>query len=407
MLLPGGDIVFDHYIVKITHQVSLNEISQQVSAPPPPAGVTFPNIEAGTYDILVTGFNALDELLGSGTGTVTVLANDTSAQTVQVEYETGTGAVEVDYTLVPEDLLFAPGIEAKLWDQISWLDVSVTQGGPSGPGWHYSNNAIPAGFYALRFELHSYGDTDKHVSGGMEAIFVMGGRTTQGAYEFNALNITPPTTGSANVIIWEPQDMPFNVVFLDGLSKVDTDSVFTLMAAADVPVDNWYWFKNGVELVGETNNMLVVTASSEERFDIYSVLAQAGGALSSAQKGIEQVTPPPLMSSATWTSPSIPVSIAGNTAIYPLAADIFDNGNPMSDGETIYWRIDPNTDPDALAVLDLSVSASTVSSGSVTNILNNSGNLAPSDYTVIIQISSQSDFSGFVSNSPVITYGNY
>jgi len=283
MILPGGDIDFNYYIVKITHQVSLEEASQQV-ANVPPLEVTFPNIPSGDYDILVTGFNALDELIGSGIDVVSVLANDTSTQEVQVSYEAGDGDLQIDYTLVPDDLVFSPGIEVSLWDQTEWLPKTVVQDGPGA--WSY-DEVLPAGFYAQAFKLMSYGESNVHIAGGLEAVFIMSDRLTAGSYEFNEANVTPPTTGSTVVIIWEPLDMPFLTFFTDTVSQVDQLTEFTLEAGADIAVDLWYWFQNGAEIPGENESSLTLTSGDLDTIDNYSVLAKAGGALSSAQKLVE------------------------------------------------------------------------------------------------------------------------
>lgn len=401
MILPGGDIEFDHYIITITHQITLNQMSQEIT--PPPYEVTFANIPSGAYDILVTGFNALDELLGSGIGVVSVLANDTTSQTVQVEYETGSGNVAIDYTLTPSDLIYSPGIEGELWDQVSWTPVSITQTGPGAWGYDAS---LPAGFYAHRFELHSYGDTDIHVAGGLEAIFVMTGRTSAGLYAFNEGNITIPTIGSTIIIIWEPVDQPFSVVFTDGISQVDIDSEFTLTASADITVDQWYWAKNGIIIEGENNSSIILSSASEERCDNYSVLAKAGGALSSSQKIVSSVIPPPQIDSFVWTIPNVPTNWPGDSgAVHPIQVEVKDEfGDPIPDDYSVYWRV-VSTDQDFREQCEI-VNTPTLTSGGYANATFRVKSNLSGEHYGYVEVSSSADFSTILTSSPQIGVGN-
>jgi hypothetical protein len=400
MILPSGDIDFDHYVVTI-QKGSGAPMAQTVTAPPPPEGVTFANIESGDYAITVSGFNAapLNELLGHGTNTVTVLANDTSTAIVQVNYETGNGDVAVTYTLTPADLVYEPAIVAELWNQTTWSACSITGGAGT---WAY-NASLPAGFYAHRFELHSMGNTDILIAGGMEAIFVMSGRTSTGGYGFNATNITPPSTGSSVVIIFEPQDMPFNVVFTDGLSNVDAGEPFTLVASADIPVDTYYWFKNGVEIPSEHNATLTRNAPETERYDNFSVLAQAGGALASAQKIITSIIPPPEWASITWTVPAVPVAWPGELSNHPISVTVLDtNGDPVVNGSVVYWRISA-TNQDFRNECSV-LATSTTTNGVAGNVFHIRSGFDGLGY---VEVAKDAGFTILLTSSPRIGVGNF
>jgi hypothetical protein len=365
--------------------------------------VTFANIPSGDYSITVNGFNAApaNQLLGHGTNTVTVLANDTSTAIVQVNYETGNGNVAVTYTLTPADLVYEPAIVAELWNQTTWSACSITGGAGT---WAY-NASLPAGFYAHRFELHSMGNTDILIAGGMEAIFVMSGRTSTGGYGFNATNITPPTTGSSVVIIWEPQDMPFNVVFTDGLSNVDAGEPFTLVASADIPVDTYYWFKNGVEIPSEHNSTLTRNAPADERYDNFSVLAQAGGALASAQKIITSIIPPPEWASITWTVPAAPVSWPNDpNQNHPFSVLVKDTlNNPVVDGSIVYWRRVSTTSADFRDQCSV-VATSTTTNGIASNVFHIASGFNGLGY---VEVAKDAGFTILLTSSPRIGVGNF
>jgi len=395
MLLPTGDIDLEHCIVTVTHQVNATVISAEVSVS---ADATFTGIEVGPYDVLVTGFNVGDELLMHGTGFAIVIVNDSVSVPIQLEYESEDGSIAVDYTLTPADLIHDPSIKGQLWDKVSWTDVTIVEDNPGA--WSYDSVLAP-GFYAHSFQLVS--NDSINVSGGLEALFIMSGRETAGLYEFSSLNVIPPITGDMVVVISEPIDQPFNTFFTDGLSNAHINNDFTLTAEADITVGSWYWFRDGIEIAGETTSSLTCTAPDVEGVNNYSVLAQAGGALSSAQKLIQYVNPPDTLVTALWLEPAADVDIYVSTVNFALSVDISDGIEVLPDGFTIYWRLDPLL---AYPVFNaLSVLPSTdVSSGIVVNNIYN--NLSEGRFEVRVQISDSSDFSTFFT-SPTINYEIY
>jgi len=395
MLLPAGDIDLEHCIVTVTHQESTTVISVEVSGS---TGATFTAIEVGPYDVLVTGFNVWDELLMHGTGIATVIVDDSVSVPIQLEYESEDGSIAVDYTLTPADLIYNPSIKGQLWDKVSWTDVTITAHGPGA--WSYDSVLAP-GFYAHSFQLIS--NDLINVSGGLESVFIMSGRETAHLYEFSSLNIVPPITGDMVVIISEPIDQPFNSYFTDGLSRAYVEEDFTLTAEADITVDSWYWFKDGFEIPGEITSSLALTAPDVEGVNNFSVLCQAGGALSSASKLIQYTNRPDGLFTALWLEPAGPVNVPDTTEDYALSVDISDGIEILPDGFTIYWRLDPTSDAEALTTCSV-VASSNISSGVVTNSITNTGSLAPGDHPVRIQISDTSDFSSLIFTSPTITY---
>jgi hypothetical protein len=240
------------------------------------------------------------------------------------------------------------------------------------------------------------------IAGGMEAIFVMSGRTSTGGYGFNATNITPPSTGSSVVIIFEPQDMPFNVVFTDGLSNVDAGEPFTLVASADIPVDTYYWFKNGVEIPSEHNATLTRNAPADERYDNYSVLAQAGGALASAQKIITSVIPPPTFTAATWIKPLPGTKIDFQVETYTYIANVFGPGGvPLPDGITLYWKVTDNNGDWTETI----PASSVTSGGKAQAVLTWDGN--SNDCRMTVTLSELPGGAGFASVNANLLGGNY
>ena len=252
-----------------------------------------------------------------------------------------------------------------------------------------------------------------HIGGGLETYLIMAGKTTAGAYAYSESNLTPPDFGSTIILIHEPIDQVFQIVFLDGLTQVDTELPFTLTASADVAVvaGDWRWAKNGAIIPGEVNDSLTVTATDEERFDNYSCMAQYLGALSSAEKLIEQVTPPPELASISWTTPAGggPVYItqeAGTYFVTGVAEDAV--SAPLPDGLQLWARIGAASDPDVITYVTVQTSPITLNSGdgSFSFTIVNSTSLGNNDLNCYVEIGGSAGFTAPLFTAHIV-YGNY
>ena len=93
--------------------------------------------------------------------------------------------------------------------------------------------------------------------------------------------------------IWEPVNAPFLLAWDDPPDLVYTGEPFTLNTITDGDISEYWWFENGVELVGETNSSLSRQVDIETFYNYSVVAVESGGALASAQKFVVFMDAPP------------------------------------------------------------------------------------------------------------------
>ena len=403
-IMPGGDITIDYYVVTITHQVSLATMNQTVSAPPPPEGVEFANIETGMYDILVQGFNVADELLCVGADIALIETNQTTSTTIQTGWDNGPGTLDLTISLNPVDLIYNPVVEGELYDGSTWVPATFT----AGSGTWNLTTALDTGYYAIRWQLFSDGDLKIAVAGACEAVFILKDRTSTGSYALDENTITmPPGTGGSIIIIWEPFDSPIPIGFVDPLNSGYTGIAFTLVTTSPAePLDSYAWYEDGVLIDGEITSTLV-WSEIEPGFHNYSVLAQKGDVLCSAEKGIAFTEAPGDPDNIVWTEPSIPVQWAGaNGETHPLSVVLYDDVTPILEGTVVYWRI-VSADQDYLDTVDLaSVSSITDGNGIALNTFLLIGNLN-AEHDGNVEVAIDAAFTELLTASPLIQIGTY
>ena len=405
VLLPGGDNVVSYYTITVSPTTLPDPPSvQTVSAPPPPEGVLFENLKEDTYNIDIGGYTVGDELITQGTDVIFIAANTQETTTIQMEILPGTGDVAIDLTITPPDLVPYDNVVGQWYDGSSWTPSSWVQA--SAGVWDLDRTA-DAGYHLMTWELFSEGYESIKVAGAAEAVYVRANRTTSGLYDLDESNIGEAIqTGAAIVIIWEAPS-PIITMFTDGIDEVAPDEVFTLTTVTDAdPLDTHAWYLDGVLVSGEDAADITYTAPSEETILNFSKVGFKGDIITSASKIVVIAIPPPELGGATWTAPATDVFIPGDSD-YAVSCNVTDGVDPLPDGHTIYWRLDPTSDPEVLTWCSLQYSSTTVSGGSISNMILNGSNLAPNDFPGRVQISESSDFSTYISTSPTITWGNY
>ena len=399
MLLPNGNNTFSSYIVTIMHQSTGYTDSQTVTAPPPPAGIRFPDIPVGIYSVVVSGYNSDTELIGTGTATAIIEPFETTSTTVSVAWAPGNGTVNVHLEIAPTGIINDPELEAQWYDGTTWTDISFTQ---TGEAWDYT--ATPSqGFHAIKFQLYSNMTPTMRplIAGALEAVFILNNRTSTGTYTLDANAIAPVPYGEALIIVWEaPQ--PIIIGFVGAPDAVDIGESFTLTTTANSSLDTYQWYRDGVIMAGQAASTLT-TSESGAGFHSYSVLGRKGSILASATKGVQIRH---TAGEAVWIYPAAPVTLsnAEGTA-WVLNVRVLDElGNPMADGTQLHWGYE-GTSPSVLGALNMT-GAGIIAGGNGEATKNCQIMVDVTAGSIFIpQFSTKPAGAGFASTGSTITFG--
>jgi len=406
IVLPDQNNTVAHYLVQIQHATSgADPIVQDVPAPPPVEGVTFPNLPSGLYNIQILGLcSPEEEVITDAFDTALIAVNDETTVIMQMEIVDGLGDIEIDLTITPYDLVPFDEIVGEFYDG-TWAEQVWTQA--SQGVWGYGRTETP-GYYLHRWQLWSMGaEPLGPLTGACEAIYVRNNRTSAGLYELDENNIVMPDEGAALIIIWEVEQ-PIQTFFVDSVSTVYLGEPYLLQTTSDAdPLDVHSWYENGQLLVGEITPDYAGTAPMEPGFSNFSKVGQKGGICTSAQKLVIFAEEPPEITTITFTDPTVPTYLNGSqTGSFPLAVEVLDqNNDPMVDNTTIYWRI-VSADPEFHDVCRVQVDTSVTTNGTAANVFE-LWDLIGNEHYGAIEAAGDPDFLGVVAVSPEIGVGNF
>jgi hypothetical protein len=212
---------------------------------------TVENIVVGNWEITVQAYNddATPVLIGEGSTTVTVNADETATASISVEPLSGTGSFTftIDITNV-RDLMDYPTV-----------DVSFVPEGETTPEYITSTTGywnaerdlatiqvddLEAGYYDFSFVIH---DGDTTYTGNHHVVRILSGETTSGSYVLPA-----GIPGDVEISLVNNLNNPFTVAITSDEGFVmakDTSRTFTVAPADSASIE---WFLDGVKDTGAT-----------------------------------------------------------------------------------------------------------------------------------------------------------
>ena len=225
-----------------------------------------------------------------------------------------------------------------------WEPVTFTETPQAGyTDWDFSQSLTPQ-YGAIKWQLSSVGNESWLITGACEAFFVMQNRLSAGQYDLNESNCWIPDEGSEIVIIWEPVNAPFLLGWDNPPDLVYTGEPFTLSTITDGDITEYWWFENGVELVGETNSTLTRQVDNETFYNYSVVAVESGGAMASAQKFIVFMDAPPYPTAPgdlAYIEPGNLTFTGGDLAGYKVYAACSDMG---TSGYQIFQHSETDTE---------------------------------------------------------------
>lgn len=210
------------------------------------------SLVVGGWTILVDGYNTNNDLIGSGSTTVSINAGATTQGHVEVSPLTGLGgALTIDISWLT-GLITGASVIASLTDSGGTeQSLSFSAGTDS---MHYSSgtNALNAGYYSLALQLL---DDGVPTWGFFEAVRIIKNQTTAASYNLKAQDLN---TGSVSLTITPALQNPITVTLDGQRSTLSAGTDMTITASTSSPVDKYQWYLSGSALSDQTSSAITI-----------------------------------------------------------------------------------------------------------------------------------------------------
>lgn len=215
--------------------------------------ITIENLYQGDWTITATARNISDGDIGTGQGTVTIIARQTASCEIEVIPYTGNGTVDLALSWDTESV-DVPSVIVNLISPLGAVVDNVTlENGDN----LYVNNNISAGYYTLKILLQ---DGVEERGGGADVIRVISGAVTQASVYI----ITSSVEGGAGITIISDLNDPIEINLTGSEVSIVEGTTFTVTAEAVNASDVIYtWYIDGTEMI---------SGASEDQYTVPSDL---------------------------------------------------------------------------------------------------------------------------------------
>ncbi len=209
-------------------------------------------LKPGPWTVTATAKNALGDIIGVGTNTVTVNAGHTSTVSLTILSLLGDGPLTLSAT-TSELSMSSPSVVATLTPGSggSTIPLSFTMGTGSA---EYSGSVL-AGTYLLLLELW---DGTVKLASYVDTVLVVANFPTSASFAFK------PKNGSVIVELLDQITRAIPITLSGAQSTLSVGSTMTVTATPAVPVDSYQWYLDGESISGATTNQVTVGSGLEE-----------------------------------------------------------------------------------------------------------------------------------------------
>lgn len=226
-------------------------------------------LAAGDWTISVNAYNAVDDVIASGSTSVVVVAQETVSATIIVEPFSGTGTLELTVTWPVADVA-SPALVMTLVDNQD-AQISLSPVIDAGAGSATVTASLDTGYYSLIIQLSN---GDALVIGHTDVVRILKDQTTSGSIIFDSVN---SVDGAMALTIEQRMALPINLQ-LSGPSDtvVNTRTIeLTVTAPLEAQALRYDWYQNGELVQSNAGDAYSYTpAEFEVGINNFSVVAQ-------------------------------------------------------------------------------------------------------------------------------------
>jgi hypothetical protein len=210
-------------------------------------------LAAGAWIITVDAYNALQQLIGSGSTPVTIEAKQTAQASVQVGPLSGTGTFTINISWTA-GLIAAPGVSATLTPG-GGAAQNLTFAVGANSASYSSGNTLSSGYYSLTLQVT---DGGVGVWGFFDAVRILQGQTTTASFNLTSQDLH---TGSVTVTITPSLQNPIAITFTGQQSQLPPGTDMTITATTSESPVAYQWYLNGIPLSGQTSSSITIGSS--------------------------------------------------------------------------------------------------------------------------------------------------
>jgi len=276
-LVPTVDMVVSTFDVTFTRTGATTVLLQDLLGT---TTVTSPvELLTGNWTVDVNAYNAANDIIGTSSSDIDVLAGKTVTTDITVSILQGNGSLSLSSTWAGIDLLL-PSIDGTLTPVTGTpIPVALVAGTSSAT---YSTTSIPAGSYTLDLLLTDGTATISHV---VDTVQILKDATTSGSINFAK---DPNYWGkiTATVIVDLPSAVTFAFNPVSG-TPISAGVGTTITVTPSRAVDGYSWYLNGVLDPSQTGATYQTGTALPVWSHLLTVIGRSGSTLSSASMTLE------------------------------------------------------------------------------------------------------------------------
>ncbi len=201
------------------------------------------DLRLGEWQIEVSAFNADEEEIGYGSGTVEIENGQTSELNILVRALTGSGSLSLS-VVWPADEVENGEVTATLASPSGESESLAFEAVADGEASFFSDE-VDAGYYTLILQLL---EDDHVVAGAVDTVRIVQDGLTEGTFNFEDLN---HPTGDIDIIVVPEMDDPLEVAITGGTEALGYGESMTVSAEVENAGDSaleYTWYLNGAEV---------------------------------------------------------------------------------------------------------------------------------------------------------------
>lgn len=333
-MLPSVDMTIDSYLIELSGPGDPENRNVSGDA----SSVTIGALQPGDWSVVVTAKNANDTIVGVGESVVTVVAGQTANTTVGIRPAPGHGTFSLSLSW-PDGVVAQPSVAAVLHptdgDSIPLnIPVDESSSPPSAAG----ESTLAAGYYLLSLQLY---DGSTLVWGTVEGVRIVSDHVTGGQVAVTLDDMDNIATGSVNITFDTDLQNPISVTITGQETSLTAGADMNVTAQVDVTPDSIAWYLNGQLFQDQASATLSIGTGLSAGTHRLDAVVRQGDVIGTAGFSFQVAATPGQLKWRYTTEDAVyaTVSIGSDGKIY--AADAIGAVHAINYDGTAAWSFTP------------------------------------------------------------------
>ena len=224
----------------------------------------------GEWLITVNAYNSNDQLIGTGSATLTVLAGEVLTASIAVGPIEGDGILDIDISW-PAGVLESPLVTGTITPVSGTAEEVLFVAGTNSAS---LTRTLSEGYYRFTISLHDGPDL---LWGNTEALRIISSETSNRSYEL----IEDVNRGGLEITIAADLQNPIEIDFTGAVATLPQGENMTVAATTSGEVDGYQWYLGSQPLPDQTSNRVVIGATLDPGVYWLDLIVTKGPVISS------------------------------------------------------------------------------------------------------------------------------